>query len=203
MSTKNLFYAYGRIGRCNMSSNQHVVTENGKPCSLLQKKSTYSHNEVPGREFKLTEPCKMTRRNMAKVCPCIAICLRHQLQFFASEVSWLSPQAVVPWITFNPNSSWASDKETRCLPQDSGLLCKGNYLKVWCAAQALNWIQPVICSTIGWPSRAFYSTTWKQMQKKWQCSTTKLFYWLYKLPHSTALGWLWIFQCSAPLQFHI
>lgn len=122
---------------------------------------------------------------------------------FASEVSWLSPQAVVPWITFNPNSSWASDKETRCLPQDSGLLCKGNYLKVWCAAQALNWIQPVICSTIGWPSRAFYSTTWKQMQKKWQCSTTKLFYWLYKLPHSTALGWLWIFQCSAPLHFHI
>lgn len=69
---------------------------------------------------------------MAKVCPCI---------LFASEASWLSPQVRVFWIAFSPNSSWALDKEPKCLPQDSGFFCKGDYLKVWHAAQALNWIQ--------------------------------------------------------------
>jgi len=98
---------------------------------LKKEKSLTLISEVPGSEFKLAEPCKMTSKTMAKVCPCILFASDTSYEhLFASEASWLSPQVVVFWIAFSPYSSWASDKEPRRLPQDSRLLCKGEYLKV-------------------------------------------------------------------------
>lgn len=73
----------------------------------------------------------MKIKTMTKVCSWILfasdVSIKH---LFASQASQLSPQVVVFWIASSPNSSWELDKESKCLPQDPGFLCKGKYLKV-------------------------------------------------------------------------
>lgn len=54
-----------------MSSNNHVLKENNKPFSIVQKKSLALISEALGSKFKLTELCKTTSKTIAKVCPCI------------------------------------------------------------------------------------------------------------------------------------
>lgn len=199
------------MGRWNLYSKIHVIKEMTNDFHSLKKypfhslkKSLLLISEITGSEFKLTEPCNMKSKTMTKVCSWILfawdVSYKH---LFASQASQLSPQVVVFWIASSPNSSLELDKEPKCLPQDPGFLCKGKYLKVWCATQALNWIQPCNLFHNRMTQQDHLQQAMKANAKEWKRRSTKLLYWLYKLPHSTALGWLLIFQCWIPLQFPI
>lgn len=125
-------------------------------------------------QFKLTESCNMKSNMKSKTMT--KVCLRIQFasdvsykHHFASQASLLSPQVVVFWILSSPNSSWKLDKEPKCLPQDPGFLCKGKYLKVWCATQALNWVLPCNLFHNRMTQQDHLQQSMKANAKEWKC----------------------------------